>query len=71
MLNRIFLEDEEDQIVDPLNYSSSEDDLHEDCDVEECVGVVRCVLSTIIVMIIGSVLVFFTQSYRVEIRNVS
>ena len=42
------LEDEEDQIVDPLDYSSNEDDLHEDCDVEECVGVVRCVLSTTI-----------------------
>ena len=28
------LEDEEDQIVDPLNYSSNEDDLHEDCDAE-------------------------------------
>ena len=42
------MEDEEDPIVDPLNYSSSVDDLHEDCDVEECVGVVRCVLSTTI-----------------------
>ena len=42
------LEDEEDQIVNTLDYSSNEDDLHEDCDVEECVGVVRCVLSKII-----------------------
>ena len=40
------LEDEEDHIVNPLNYSSDEDDLHEDCDDEVCVGVVRCVLST-------------------------
>ena len=40
------LEDEEDQIVDPLDYSGDEDDLHEDCDDEVCVGVVRCVLST-------------------------
>ena len=40
------LEDEEDQIVDPLDYSGDEDDLHEDCDDEACVGVVRCVLST-------------------------
>ena len=39
------LEDEEDQIVDPLDYSGDEDDLHEDCDDETCVGVVRCVLS--------------------------
>ena len=39
------LKDEEDQIVDPLNYSD-EDDLHENFDVEACVGVVRCVLST-------------------------
>ena len=42
------LEDEEDQIVDPLDYSCNEDDLHEDCDDEVCVGVVRCVLSTTI-----------------------
>ena len=42
------LEDEEDQIVDPLDYSGDEDDLHEDCDDEACVGVVRCVLSTTI-----------------------
>ena len=42
------LEDEEDQIVDPLDYSSDEDDLHEDCDDDACVGVVRCVLSTIV-----------------------
>ena len=35
-------------MVDPLDYSSSEDDFHEDCDAEECVGVVRCVLSTTI-----------------------
>ena len=40
------LGDEKDQIVDPLDYSSDEDDLHEDCDDDECVGVVRCVLST-------------------------
>ena len=42
------LEDEEDQIVDPLDYSGDEDDLHHNCDVEACVGVVRCVLSTTI-----------------------
>ena len=40
------LEDEKDQIVDPLDYSGDEDDLQEDCDNEACVGVVRCVLST-------------------------
>ena len=40
------LEDEENQIVDPLDYSGDENDLHEDCDDEACVGVVRCVLST-------------------------
>ena len=40
------LEDEEDQIVDPLDYSGDEDDLHEDCDDDVCVSVVRCVLST-------------------------
>ena len=40
------LEDEEDQIVDPLYYSGNEDDLHEDSDDDACVGVVRCVLST-------------------------
>ena len=40
------LEDEEDQIVDPLDYSCDEDDLHEDYDDDACVGVVRCVLST-------------------------
>ena len=40
------LEDKEDQIVDPLDYSGDEDDLHEDCDDDACVGVVRCVLST-------------------------
>ena len=40
------LEDEEDQIVDPLYYSGDEDDLHEDCDNNACVGVVRCMLST-------------------------
>ena len=40
------LEDEENQIVDPLDYSGDEDDLHEDCDDDACVGVVRCVLST-------------------------
>ena len=36
------LENEEDQIIDHLDYSGDEDDLHEDV----CVGVVRCVLST-------------------------
>ena len=41
------MEDEEDQIVDHLDYSSDKDDLHEDCDDDVCVGVVRCVLSTI------------------------
>ena len=40
------LEDEEDQIVDPLDYSGDENDPHEDCDDDVCVGVVRCVLST-------------------------
>ena len=40
------LEDEEDQTVDPLDYYGDEDDLHEDCDDDMCVGVVRCVLST-------------------------
>ena len=40
------LEDEEDQIVDRLDCSSDEDDLHEDCDDDACVGVIRCVLST-------------------------
>ena len=40
------LEDEEDQIVDPLDYSGDEDDPHENCDDETCVSVVRCVLST-------------------------
>ena len=40
------LEDEEDQIVDPLDYSGDEDDFHEDCDDDVCVGVVKCVLST-------------------------
>ena len=40
------LEDEEDQIVDPLDYSDDKDGLHEDCDDEVCVSVVRCVLST-------------------------
>ena len=42
------LEDEEYQIVDPLDYPCDEDDLHEDCDDVACVGVVRCVLSTTI-----------------------
>ena len=42
------LEDEEDQIVNPLDYFGDEDDLHEDCDDEACVDVVRCVLSTIV-----------------------
>ena len=40
------MEAKEDQIVNPLYYSGDEDDLHEDCDEDECVGVVRCVLST-------------------------
>ena len=39
-------EDEEDQIVDHLDYSGDENDLHEDCDHEACVGGVRCVLTT-------------------------
>ena len=39
------LEDEEDQIVDPLDYFGDEDDLHEDCDYDVCVGVVKRVLS--------------------------
>ena len=38
--------EDEDQIVDPLDYSGDEDDLHDNCDAEACVGVVRCVLST-------------------------
>ena len=42
------LEDEENQIVDPLDYSGDEDDLNKDCDDDVCVGVVRCVLSTIV-----------------------
>ena len=42
------LEDEEDQIIDPLDYAGDEYDLHEYCDDEMCVGVVRCVLSTTI-----------------------
>ena len=41
------MEDEEGQIIDPLDYSSDEKDLHEDYDNDVCVGVVRCVLSTI------------------------
>ena len=40
------LENEEDQIIDPLDYSGNEDGLHENCDEDACVGVVRCVLST-------------------------
>ena len=42
------LENEEDQIVDPLDYSGDEDDLHENYDDDACIGVVRCVLSTIV-----------------------
>ena len=42
------LEVEEDQIVDPLDYSGDEGDLHEDCDDDACVGVVRYLLSTAI-----------------------
>ena len=42
------MEDEEDPIVDPLDYSGDEDDLHHNGDAEACVSVVRCVLSTII-----------------------
>ena len=42
------LENEEDQIIDPLDYSGDEDDPHENCDEYACVGVVRCVLSTIV-----------------------
>ena len=45
-VERSSLEDEEDQIVDPLDYFGDEDDLHEDCDNDVCVGVVKCVLST-------------------------
>ena len=40
------LENKEDQIIDPLDYSGDEGDLHEDCDEDACVGVVQCVLST-------------------------
>ena len=40
------LEDEDDQIVDHLDYSGDEDDIREDRDDDVCVGVVRCVLST-------------------------
>ena len=40
------LENEKYQIVDPLDYSGDEDDLHEDCDDDACVDVVRCFLST-------------------------
>ena len=47
-VERSSLEDKEDHIVDPLDYSSDEDDLHEDCDDDACVGVVRCVLSTFV-----------------------
>ena len=42
------LENEEDQIIDPLDYSGDENDPHENCDEDACVGVVRCVLSTIV-----------------------
>ena len=38
------LENEEDQIINLLDYSGDEDDLHEDCDDDVCVGVVRCVV---------------------------
>ena len=41
------LENEEDQIIDPLDYSGDEDGPHENCDEDACVGVVRCVLSTL------------------------
>ena len=40
------MEDEEDQIIDPLDYSSDEDEFHEDCDDDACVSVLRYVLST-------------------------
>ena len=40
------MENQEDQIIDPLDFSGDEDDLHEDYDEDACVGVVRCVLST-------------------------
>ena len=40
------LENEEYQIIDPLDYSGDEADLHEDCTADTCVGVVQCVLST-------------------------
>ena len=42
------LGNEEDQIIDPLDYSGDEDGPHENCDEDACVGVVRCVLSTTI-----------------------
>ena len=42
------LENEEDQILDPLDYLGDEDALHEDCDDNACISVVRCVLSTIV-----------------------
>ena len=65
------LENEEDQIIDPLDYSVDEDDLQEDCDEDECVGVVRCVLSTTVDNDHWKRTSIFTQSYRVEIMNVS
>ena len=40
------LGNEEDQIIDPLDYSGDEDGPHENCDEDACVGVVRCMLST-------------------------
>ena len=46
MLNHSSLENEEDQLIDPLDYFGDEDDLHEDYDEDVYVGVVRCVLST-------------------------
>ena len=65
------MEDEEDQIVDHLDYSSDEDDLHEDCDDDVYVGVVRCVLSTTVDNDNMKHTSIFHTTYRVEIRNVS
>ena len=47
-IEQSILENEEDQIIDPLDYFGDEDDLYENCDEDACVGVVRCVLSTTI-----------------------
>ena len=42
------LEDDEDQIIDPLDYFGDEDDLREYFDDDAFVCVVRCVLPTIV-----------------------